>query len=512
MKTENTKRIVKNSLLLYVQMILSMLVALYTSRIILKVMGVDDFGIYNVVGGIVTMFGILNGAMSSSTTRFLTFALGEDNAKKLQTVFSTSLIIHILIGIVICILTGTIGLWFLDNKMQIPVERLNAAKVVFYCSIASAFISVINVPYSAMIIAHEKFSAFTYLSLVELTLKIGVVIFLQYNTEIDSLKLYAYLLLIIQFILQIGYFLYCYIEFSEIRGRIILDKKLFKEMTSFAGWSLFGDSAFMMQNQGVNMLINVFFGTTVNAARGIAIQVQGLVIRFISSFQTALNPQITKSYASRDLDYMHQLIYNSSKYSFYLFLLLALPILIETNFLLELWLTIVPEHAVNFVRITLLVSIISCLANPLVFAVKATGKIRRYEMILGSVSLTLVPLAYIALRYGATPEVVFVIQFVIECVGQLIRLLMAAPLIGLSLKEYFLKVFVRCNLILVLSILMPLFICYFFNDSLLRLILVAVVSTISIILAVYYLGMGSKDKGYVKLFIISRIKKTFISS
>ena len=492
-ETINSKRIAKNALVLYGQMFVSMMIGLYISRVVLNVVGVEDFGIYNVVGGVVAMFGVLNSAMSSSTSRFLTFELGRGNRDQLKLVFSMSLLIHLLIAVLIGLVAESAGLWFLKNRLQIPQLRVDAAIWVFHLSIISAFISIINVPYSAVIIAHEKMSVFAYFSILDMILKL-VVVFLLQTVEFDKLKSYALMLVAAQLMLQVVFMVYCFYKFEEARGGLKWNKPLFKEMTSFAGWSMFGDSAVLLFTQGLNILLNLFFGATVNAARGIAVQVQGVIARFIVGFQTALNPQITKSYAANDLNYMHQLIYASSKYSFFLLLLVSLPVFLETNSILLWWLKIVPGHTVNFVRVMLLISLLDTLANPLIFAAKATGKIKVYQSILGSLLLLVVPFGYLALRLGMPPESVFIVHLVIVISGQFVRVWLIRNMIGLPLKEYVVKVVYKCCLVAILSPIIPCMIYHLLNESFYRFAVLFVVSSISIIASSYCLGLEKSEK------------------
>jgi O-antigen/teichoic acid export membrane protein len=435
-------------------MLMSMLIALYTSRAILNAMGVEDFGIYNVVGGIVVMFGVLNSAMSTSTGRYLTFALGSNDMQRLKHVFGMSLMIHVLIAVLVCAIAEPVGIWFIINKMQIPEVRLDAAFFVFHCSVIGAFITIVSVPYNAIIMAHEKMGIFAYFSILDLSLKL-LIVFLVQVVDFDRLKAYALLFLAVQVIVQFVYWFYCYGKFKETHVGLYWDKPLFKEMSSFAGWSMFGGSAFLMYTQGINLLLNMFFGASVNAARAIAVQVQGLVIRSVGSFQTALNPQITKSYANNDLAYMHRLIYASSKYSFFVFLIMAMPIFFEAQRILMLWLKVVPEHTVNFVQIMLLISLVNCFSNPLSIAAKATGRIKMFEIVLGSISLTIVPVSYVFLKGGVEPEVVFLVHLLVEIIGQIVRVYMLVPMIHLSVRDYLVKVIFRCCLLFGVSLLIP---------------------------------------------------------
>lgn len=496
MSSENSNRIAKNTFVLYVQMVAAMLIGLYTSRVILNVLGVEDFGIYNAIGGVVALFGILNSAMSSSTSRFITFELGSGKFDKLKAVFSTSLLIHIGLAVLVCVVTLPVGLWFMKTYMQIPELRMDAAVWVFYSVVAATFFSILSVPYNAAIIAHERMSIFAYFSILDLGLKLAIVLILPF-VPFDKLKTYAVLLVLIQVIMQFIYWLYCYRSFPEVRVGLKWNKSLFKEMTSFAGWSLFGDSAFLMYTQGLNVLLNIFFGAPINAARGVAVQVQGVLMRFTSGFQTALNPQITKSYAGGDLKYMHRLIFSSSKFSFFLVLLLSIPIFLEAENLLLWWLKIVPEHTVNFVRILLVISLIDCLANPLVYAAKATGRIKIYQMVLGTLLLMVVPVSYLFLKMGYPPESVFVVHLVISIIGQGVRVWLVSAMIQLSLREYFYKLVIRCVFVLLLAPVVPVVAHLFLVEPILRLLLVACASAGTVALLAYLTALDQQEKVFL---------------
>lgn len=500
------KTIAKNTMILYTQLLLGMLIGLYTSRVILNVLGIEDFGIYNVVGGVVAMFGILNNAMSSSTSRFLTFELGNKNTDKLKIVFGSSLLIHLSIGLIIVMVAEPVGIWFMKTKMNIPLDRFDAALWVFHGAVACIFLSVISVPYGAVIIAHEKMAALATISIIDIILRLAIVIALPFF-PFDKLIVYSLLLVVSQIIIQFMYWGYCINNFSEVQGKIRWTKSLFKEMSSFAGWSLFGDSAVLMMTQGVNILLNIFFGPIVNAGRGIAVQVQSIVIRFIGNFQTAINPQVTKSYAQNDLGYMHKLIFASSKYSFCLFLLLALPVFLDTTYILTLWLKQVPDHTVNYIRILMLISLIDCMANPLIVAAKATGIIKRYQIILGGLLLLIVPISYLLLTLGYPSEIVFIVHLAIALLGQIVRIILIKPMISLSLKVYLNKVILRCLSVLIFAPILPYLLLINMDESILRLILIILTSFISAIVVLYFIGMDLTEKRVVKDQLTSILRK-----
>lgn len=491
--TDRTGRIAKNSLMLYVRMLLAMLIGFYTSRLVLQELGIEDFGIYSVVGGVVAMFGLLNMSMANTSSRFITMALGKGNVEELKDVFSTSLTIHILLGVLIILLAEPIGLWFLHHEMQIPEARVEAAVWVFHCSVAMAFFYILSVPYHAMIVAYERMSVFAYFSLIDLVLRLGVVLALPYFV-VDKLKIYGVLLLGVQVLMQFLYWQYCYRNFKESRLGLSWNKSTVKEMSTFAGWSLFGDSSAVLFSQGINILLNVFFGPVVNAGRGIAVQVQGVVNRFIGGFQTAINPQLMKSYASQDYVYMHKLIYASSKFSCFLFLLIAMPVFFEAPLLLVWWLKTVPEYTVTFLRIVLFISLVDCLANPLIISAKATGKIRRYQSVLGTFLLLIVPIAYIFLKLGFPSHTVFVVHLVMACLGHCIRILLIKTLIDLDIKEYVSQVILKVLIVLLLAPIFPAFFYWNLQEGIWRFILVGAGALLSIAAMVWSFGIDLNEK------------------
>lgn len=501
-------RIAKNSLILYVQMLLGMFIGLYTSRAILHVLGIEDFGLYNVIGGVVAMFAILNSAMSSSTSRFLTVGISENDKDNLKKIFGTSLLIHFCIGLLVVAIAEPIGIWFMRHEMQIPPQRFEASLWVFHSAVISIFITIISVPYNAVIIAHERMNAFAVISIVDVLLKLLIVLCLS-AMPYDKLKTYAVLLVLSQCVVQLLYWGYCRCYFQEVRGGVKVERSLLKKMSSFAGWSLFGDSAVMLMTQGLNILLNIFFGPSVNASRGIAIQVQGVLTRFIGNFQTALNPQLMKSYASKDLDYMHRLIYISSKYSFYIFFILALPIFLETKNILSWWLKTVPDHTVNFIRILLVISLLDCLSNPLVIAAKATGEIKKYQILVGTLLLLIVPISYLALRYGYPPETVFIVHLAVVLLAQFLRVFLIKSMIQLSLRQYVYEVIVRCLLVTILAPIAPYIMYQHVPDSLLRFLLLLLLSVLSVCISVYLFGMGRSEKDMLSTKVKSVYRNLF---
>lgn len=483
-------------------MILMMGVSLYTSRIVLSTLGIEDYGIYNVVGGFVAMFGFLNAAMSSGTQRYITFSLGLHDSKKLNSIFSTCVFAHVTISCVILVVAETIGLWFVLNKLSIPTERMYAAIWVYQCSIISSIIVVLSVPYNADIIAHEKMSAFAYISLAEVFLKLCVV-FLLPVIEYDRVIVYASLLLIIQLFIRMIYTRYCHKHFPESHFHFVFNRSQFGEIISFSSWNLFGSISNALSTQGVNVVLNLFFGPSVNAARGIAVQVQGAVGMFASNFQMALNPQITKNYANKEYVRMHELICTSTKLSFFLLLCISAPICVGIHLLLKMWLLQVPIYTDIFVVFMLLITILEAMANPLVVSAAATGKIKVYQSVVGGLMIGIVPLAYIFLMLGGNPYMVFIAHIVVAIVAFVVRLYILRPMIRLSLRMYFVQVVIPCSLVFCVLACVSLFLHIFFTDGVIQTVLSMVMCFVLSVMIICTLGLSKREK----LFILSRVKK-----
>lgn len=495
--SENTKRIAKNTLTLYVRMLFSMLVGLFTSRIVLDALGEINYGIYNVVGGIVPILSVLTGALSGAISRFITFELGTGNQEKLNRIFSTSVNIQFIMALAGLVLCEIAGVWFLNEKMNIPADRMDAANFVLQCSIASFMVSLVSVPYTAIIIAHEKMSAFAYISIVEVVLKL-VIAYLMYISPVDTLKLYAALLLGVSILMRIIYGVYCGRHFPEAKYHFIIDRPLLKEMFSFAGWNLFGNTAYMLNTQGVNMLVNVFFGVTTNAAQAIASQVNGAVSQFVGNFTTAINPQITKSYASNDQDYLYKLVCRGTKYTFFIMYLFLVPIILEADTILEIWLKEVPADSGVFVRLVLISSLATVIGNPMLTTIMATGKIRRYQVVVTTAGCLVFPLTWIAFSLGCPAYVSYIIYAVIYFLLNFIRLATLKRLIGFPVGEFNRKVFSRIGGVSVLAFFIPGIVTYMMEPSFIRLLLVCIVSLLWSLLVFYYIGIDKEERMFFK--------------
>lgn len=474
-------------------MLFMMAVQLYTSRVVLNTLGVEDYGIYNVVGGIVAMFGFLNAAMTTSTQRYITYELGKGNFERLKQVFTTSVNIHVIISIIVVILVETVGTWFLYNKMVIPADRMTAAMWVLQLSVLTTVIAIMSYPYNAAIVAHEKMSAFAYISVLEVVLKLAVV-YLLTIWDIDKLILYAILIAAIQLGIRFCYSGYCAKHFPETKYYIYWDKPLFKEMLGFAGWNLWGNLAAILFTQGLNMLLNVFFGPVVNAARAVAVQVQNAIQQFANNFQMALNPQITKSYAVGQLDEMHKLIYRSSKFTFFLLFTICLPVVIEAPVILEIWLKTVPDYTVIFLRIMIATMIIDATANPLMVSAAATGKVKVYQSVVGGILLAILPISYVVLKLGGAPWSVFLVHFCVCCTAYITRLFIIRPLIQLRIRTFVSEVIVRCILVAVIAVIIPISAHLLIPNSITTSLFVIGISVICAALSSFYLGLDKHER------------------
>lgn len=503
-QTDN-RRIAKNTLLLYFRMFITMGVGFYTSRVILNALGVTDFGIYNVVGGIVGSLSVLNGAMAGATQRWITIALGEGNIDKLKKVFSVGLTAQLIIGLIILLVIETIGLWYLYNYAVIPKERMASAFIVFQISTLTMFLTILNVPFNGAIIAHEKMSAFAFFSIFDVIMKL-VICFALYYTSSDKLILYSILLFVTYFINFSAIQIYSHKRFIEAKLKFGWDKKMYKEMWGLAFWTISGNVAYVGYTQGITLLINLFFGPAMNAAAGVANQATNIINQFSGNFQIALNPQITKNYAQGNYADMHKLMFRSAKFSYFLMLLFAIPLFYEASYLLKLWLGNVPEHSVGFMRIGLFVSMIMAVRNPLTTAAMANGKLRNYQFIVNGIILMVCPILYIIYKFGAIPESSFIVLLFIMILATLASAYMLRDMVFLNFKDFIKKVMTPIILYTPLSFIPPLFIYIFMQESFDRLLILTFISVISTIIIIYHLVLNKDERFYLSSFIKTKLK------
>jgi O-antigen/teichoic acid export membrane protein len=504
--TENNKRIVKNTLSLYFRMFITMGVALYTSRVVLITLGIADFGIYNIVGGVVVLFSFINNAMSGATQRFLNFELGKKDNDKLNKVFSASVSAHFLIAIVILLLSETIGLWFINTYLNIPHNRMNAVNWVYQFTILTLIIGVIRVPYDASIIAHEKMSFYAYISIVEVVLKLVIVYILQLFGA-DKLIFYAILMSIVTILIFIVYFIYCYRKFESSHYHHTNDKVLYKQLLGFSWWSLFGSLANVGKSQFIDVMLNIFYGVAINAAMGITNQVKNALNSFVSNFQIAFNPQIVKSYAAKEREYLIKLVLSTSKYSYFLLFILSLPILINMEFILEIWLKTVPKYTVEFCQLSIIYLLIESISGSLWMAVQATGKIRNYQIIISSVLLLNIPVSYLILKMEFAPYSVIWCNITIGIAALIVRLLFLRHLIKLPLLDFMKDVIFRIVIVSSFSILLPFIINHYMAYGVLR---VATTSFVALSLTgctIFYLGLKKWERQFIRINLITVLEK-----
>lgn len=495
--SSNNKRIAKNTLLLYVRTLSIMLVTLYTSRVVLNILGVTDYGIYNVVGGVIAMLGFFTGSLGAASSRYITFGIGRGDMSIMKKTFGNILSIHLILAGIVLIFGETIGLWFMSTQLQIPDERFTAAIWVYQFSVLSSILGVVSVPYNATIIAHEKMSAFAYISIADAVLKL-LIVYLLVAIPYDKLIVYSILFFCVQVFDRVVYGIYCSRHFEETRIRPSYDGRLFREMFAFAGWTMNGNLAVIGYTQGLNILLNMFFGPAVNAARGIAVQVQGACQQFCSNFQMALNPQLTKSYAQGDLENMHRLLIKSSKFSFFILFIIVLPLMFVAGFVLKLWLGIVPEHTVSFLRLILVASLLYTLANPIIVSVHATGKLKKFQLIEGTMLLTIVPIAYILLKFfGIQPEYVFAVHIAVEFLTQYVRLRVVLPMIDMRLGSYYRQVLLPIFAVVVVTPVIPAFAYRYYENGWGGFFIMCFICLISSSLFIYVLGCTKGERTFL---------------
>jgi O-antigen/teichoic acid export membrane protein len=473
-----------------------MLISLYTVRLVLNVLGVIDYGIFSVVGGIVVMFSFLSNTMASASQRFFAFEIGHNNISKLKKTFNMTIIIYAIISVIILVLAETVGLWFLNNKMVIPIQRLEAANWIYQFSVLSFIITILTIPYNALIIARENMKIYAFIGIIEVSFKL-LIVYLLVLLVFDKLKLYAFLIFITTCLTSLMIGIFCSKKYKESKFQLYWDNKLFNTLISFSGWSLFGGIAAVVNNQGINILLNIFFGPVINAARAIAFQINSSVNQFVSNFTVAVNPQITKYYALDEGKEMLSLVFNSSKFSYFLILILSMPILLETNFIISFWLSNVPEYVVLFAQLIIINALIDSFSFSLQTAAQATGDIKKYQVVVGGMLLLNLPISFVFLKFGFLPQVTIYVSIVISIICLFLRLWMLKKLVNLSLKEYFKKVLLVAFLVTILSYIIPLLCLLNIDKSTTRFIIVGFTAIIGSTLMVYFIGISSKERFFL---------------
>lgn len=492
----NNQRIAKNTILLYIRTMFVMVVSLYTSRVILQVLGVEDYGVYQVVGGMVAMFAVISTALSAAISRYITFEIGTGNEERLKRIFSTSIVIQIVISVIVLGLAEIIGLWFVNTQMQIPDGRMTAAYWVLHCSLLTFVINLLSVPYNACIIAHEHMKAFAYVSIVEVMLKLGICFLITFSS-IDRLISYSVLMAVVALLIRIIYTVYCHKHFEESRAKIVFDREIFKEMFGFAGWSFFTNTMSVFNNQGVNMLINVFFGVTFNAARGIANQVENAVVQFVNNFTVAVNPQITKSYAAGDKEGMYKLVCRGAKFSYYLMLMMALPLICEADKILHLWLTEIPPHAVILVQLSLILGMLDSIGSSGFTACMATGRLKKYALVISSIGILEFPLSWLAFKLGGAVEISYYLYIFVKAAVIIARMFLLRDMVGLPVMMYVKDVFVPILLTSIIAVIPSFLVIHIMPETFPRLLVSVVVGVSMAGFTAIYIGMDRHERAVV---------------
>ena len=462
----SSKTIAKNTVFLYFRMMLIMAVSLYTSRVVLDVLGASDYGLYNVVGGVVAMMGFLNGSISAGTSRFITYELGRGDLEQLRNVFNVSLVSHMLIAGIIVIIAETVGLWFVNTQMVFAEDRTIAVNIVYQLSIITSVLQITQMPYTATIIAHEKMSIYAYISILEVVLKLAMVFGLMALHNVDTLIVYAFLIFVIQIIIIFFYRGYCRRHYKESKWRFVKDKKKYKEIFSFAGWDIIGGLCVLTQGQGMNILLNVYFGPIVNAARAVSYQVQGAFTQFTSNFMTAVNPEIIKSYARKDYSSMIKLINDASLYSFYLLLIFMMPAMFKLDVLLNIWLKDVPEQTLIFSLIILGLLLVRAIARPVIMGTHATGDIKSLNLYAGGLGLLPLPVSWLLYHLGAPAVTGFWIIALWGVFANIAEIVIfKVKMREFSVIEHFTKVYARCILVSGLTMMPAYYLSTLFSDN-----------------------------------------------
>ncbi len=495
--TTINKTIATNTMFLYFRMIFSTIVSLYTSRVILQILGIDDYGIYQTVGGVVGMLSFINSALSMGSSRFLTYEMGVGNFERLRRTFSSVLTVHIILAVIIVLVAETAGLWFVYNKLVIPSERMDAAIFAYHLSILAVIFSITQVPYNASIISHEKMSVYAYLSIIEVSLKLIIVYMLAIG-EWDKLKLYALLFFLVNAGIALFYRFYCIRKFSETHYKPIWDKEIIKGVLGYSGWNLFANAAIALSNQGATILVNMFFSPGVVAARAIANQVNMAAFHFITNFRTAANPQIVKRYAAGDFSGSKSLLLISTTFSYYLMLILALPICLVASPLLNVWLGKVPQYTVSFMQLTIITSLFQVFDSSFYTALYAKGRIRENALISPSVLFISFPVTYILFLMGYSPTILAVVLLVAYAVlGLVIKPLLLIKIVSYTWSDI-LCVFRPCLNVTVVSLILPIVLYIFreewFPNQIMRFISLFMASVGSVVVSVWFLGIDKAMK------------------
>ena len=504
---DNTRRIAKNTLMLYFRMFFMMILGLFTSRIVLESLGETDYGIYNVVGGVVGMFSIISGALATAVSRFITFELGKSDGKRLNLVYSTAVTVQFMISVIVVILAEPAGQWFIENKMTIDPARIPAARWVLHFSLLSFVINLMSVPQMALITAHEKMSVYAVIGILDGVLRFGTALAIS-CADSDRLVFYAVLMSGSVLVVRMAYNIYCRRHFPESHYRPVFEFPLLKEMFSFAGWNFIGVASGVLRDQGGNILINIFYGPIANAARGVALQLNGVVQSFVTNFMTAVNPQITKSYASDEHEYMFSLMRKASRMSYYLLFLIALPVIFNAGYILSLWLSDVPSGSPVFLQLFLIFTLSESISQPLITSMYATGRIRNYQIVVGGLQMMNLPVSYLCLKWGGPAEVTVIVAIAFSQICLAARLYMLNKMIGLSVKEFLHKVYLNVICVSALAVLLPLGTSCLLSDDFAGFVVNVLVCVLSACLSIWFAGCSADERRNITDIIRNKLRKS----
>ena len=493
----DNKRIAKNTIYLYIRTFVSMVVALYTSRKILEALGVESFGIFNVVGGIISLMSFINSSMSVATQRYLTYELGKGTEGNFNKVFNIAVYIHAIIAVIVLIAAETVGVWFVNTQLNIPEAQMESANWVFQATILTTILGILQTPYNAAIVSHEHMHIYAYVGLGETFARLFIVLGLSYYPY-DKLTIWGFALSAIQLCTSLLYRFYCIKKFDNCNlRRNTWDLPLAKSMLGFTGWNMFGTIAWTLKDQGASVLLNIFDGPIVNAARGVSGQVTGAIKGLVGGFQSAVNPQLTKTYAANDLAATCNLLYKSSKFSYFLLLIISIPVLLEINFLLNVWLVEVPPYAALFTRIVIMEAVFDSLAGPMVTSLMATGRIKWYQIVVGSILLLNIPIAYILLKLGYPIATPFFVSMAFMFLGNASRLLFCHKMLGLSIRNYISMVILPITIVSVLAFIVPYFIVSVMTEGWIRLLTCSASSVVFGVAAIFCCGFTTSERSFI---------------
>ncbi len=502
--TQNNKRIAKNTAFLYIRMIIVLLVSIYTTRVVLNTLGVTDFGVYNVVCGFVSMFSFISSSLTNGIQRFFNYSVGCAERDGVAKVYRTAMRIQIILALIMIVLIETVGIWYINNVMELPPDRLTAANWVFQFSALSFIILIISIPYNAAIIAFEKMDYYAFVSILDTLLKLAIIIELPYLPG-DKLIIYGLLGLMISIINFLLNYIYCKRKLPQLFAHKGIEKKLLKSISSFAGWNTVEMFAWITQGQGVNMIINVFFGAVINAARGVSAQIQSAIQQFCTNLVVAIRPQLVESYAQKNYSRTKSLMYTTSKLSFILFYILAIPVILEINYVLRLWLgNNIPDYTASFTILTLISMIPRNFVMALSQVIHATGKMAKYQIASAVVIIFILPVSYIFLHYGYSPIYVYIINLIFCCILFIVCLLVFKTIFEISIWEYHKCIIIPCSVIAIIVPVIPYVIQHFMQESFMRFIIIAITTTITSVIASYLFLLNKSEKEFVKRLIIRK--------